>query len=1830
SYNWNFDDGNSSTQQNPNHIFANDITYNVQLNIISDEGCSDSISKSTNIKPLPIVGYINSYLCNNQEISFTDTSSVINPYSITDYIWDFDNGQNSTLTNPTESYTNAGTYNVKLVCTTNFGCKDSTTVALSVTQTDNLSFTASDVCLNEATVLDNTSTYSDQNQTWSWDFGDNNISSDSSTTHSYSDIGNYNISLVVNYGGGQCYDTLVQSTEVFNIPNISFGDSIFTCGAQYLLDAQNTGSTYLWNNNSTNQTLMATSDGDYSVTITNSNSCNFVDSVYIGLNSSVTPNLGPNTSACGSMELNANYAGSTFSWNTGETTQIINADSTGFYKVTVTDANGCSGSDSVIIQINPIPIASFSTQNTCLNTVSSFQNISSISSGSIVSYHYDFDDSGTSNLESPTHSFADIGNYQIVLTITSDSACTKDTSIIHSIYSLPIAGFSNATICDNLEVIFTDTSSISNAYNITNYDWDFDNSMISSAQDTTINFANTGTYNVSLIITSNVGCSDTATNILTIIQNDSVSFNVTNVCSYDSAEFNNTSSLSGDIQWQWNFGNGDNSLLESPKELYGSSGNYMVKLIATYANGQCSDSISKNTEVYSIPQLSFSDTTESCQSTYTLNAQNTGSTYLWSNNSTNQTLIANTEGDYWVKITNQNSCINYDTSYLIFHTPVAPNLGVDTSLCSSLNLNANYSGSIFNWNTGENSQQIIADTSGLYKVTITDANGCSGSDSIYVVINPIPVAAFSTQHSCQNQGSNFQDISSISTGTIASYFYDFGDNQSSNLANPNHNYTSPGNYQVQLTITSDSGCVKDTSIIHNIYESPIVGFQSTTICNNFEIIFNDTSSISNAYTITDYNWDFDNSITSIAQDTSINFINTGTYNISLIATSNMGCSDTAITAIQIAANDTVGFSTNNICLNDTANFINTSSLTEAIQWQWNFGNSNTSYLENPSELYASSGIYNVQLVATYNNGQCTDTLSQNIDIFALPQINFPTSVHTCSSTYILDAQNIGSNYLWSDNSTNQTLAISQAGTYYVEITDNNGCINSDTSNINFKTPVIANLGSDTSSCGVLLLDADNSGSSYSWNTGETTQNINADTSGMYKVTITGTNGCTSNDSVNIYINPIPFAAFTTQHSCQNEGSSFQDASAISSGSISSYLYDFGDNNTSNMANITHQYASPGNYQVQLSITSDSACVNDTTIIHTVYEIPVAGFQTSTLCDNFEVSFVDTSSISNAYSITNYEWDFDNGISSISQDTTVNFANVSSYNVSFIASSNMGCMDTVINTITINLNDSANFNVANVCLYDTAYFNNLSTFDGLVQWHWDFGNGDTSVQEIPKALYSNTGNYTIQLIANYNNGQCFDTTLGSIEIQSLPQINFTDTTETCATTYTLDAQNPGSTYFWSNFSSNQTLTTSNAGTYYVQVTDNNGCENNDTTILIFNTPAIADLGTDTSSCGSFTLDAGSASIYNWNTGDTTQQITITQSGIYSIELTTADGCMDSDTVNVEIFALPIVSLGADIDTCNADSLLLNVGDYSSYLWSNNDTIANTYIYQSGDYWISVNDTNNCNAIDSINISIQYLHTLNIADSLYICPGEDLIVNPNATGAIVNWLGPNNFSQTADSVLVSEIGTYYVEAQVQSCIEKDTFEVVISNMAMVAKFLSASDVETMDSIQFIELSYPDPIYFHWNFDDGTTDTLADPIHLYYLAGTYNVRLIAENSECSAEIIKPIIVIDPAKGPSELIDAKIETDEVITPFIKILNAKLYPNPNDGIFRVEVELSAPSNSQIAVFDLTGKMIYLKDYTNQDRIYERYNFNSLNQGYYIMVIRTLNETKTFKIAVIK
>ncbi len=1831
SYNWNLGDGTNSSLENPTHVFANDISYNVQLHIVSDSGCADDITKTTNIKPLPLVGFSSSYLCDKQEISFNDTSTVVSPYLISSRSWVFGNGQISSAQNPTIDYALSGNYNVKLIATTSFGCSDSITKTITVDPTDTLSFTASDVCFNDTTDFINTSSYSEPNLSWSWNFGDNNISSDSTTQHLYSSTGSYNVSLVVNYHSGQCYDTLIKSTHVHQNPSVNLGTNQSACGS-YILDAQNSGSTYLWSTGGTNQTLSVTNTGTYSVSVTNAYSCEAIDSVNVTIYQNPTPNLGSDTSVCGSLSLDAGYGGNNFQWNSGQTSQTVNIATTGIYSVTVTDQYNCSGSDSVYVTINPFPSANFSVADVCLGQSSDFTNLSTVSSGSILSNTWNFGDQITSSAQNPTHIYSDDISYTAKLKIVTDAGCSDSITKTTYIKPLPDVGFLSSYLCDKQEISFQDTSSVENPYSIASRQWDFANGQTSISQNPTINYALSGNYNVKLIATTSFGCSDSITKTIAVNPTDTLSFTASDVCLNDTTDFINTSTYSeSNLSWSWNFGDNSISSDSTTQHLYSTVGSYNVSLVVNYHGGQCSDTLIQNTQVFDIPNINFGDTITTCGASYTLDAQNTGSTYLWNDNSTLQQLTASTNGDYSVTITNSNSCSFVDSVYIGLNMALVPNIGPDTSVCGTYKIDAAYSGSSYSWNTGATSQLIDADTSGLYKVTITDANGCTGSDSVNIQINPIPIASFSTQNSCLNTTSQFQNTSTINTGTIVSYLYNFGDNTAnSNLANTSHIYLSSGDYQVSLQVTSDSGCVADTAIIHKVYEIPSAGFVTSTLCDNFEVSFYDTTSISNAYTISAYDWHFDNGMSSSAQDTTINYVNTGSYNVSLVVTSNVGCSDTAINTIVVNPNDSIDFSASDVCFNDTTFFTNTSSLSGAVQWNWSFGNGDTKTIKSPYEVYGSAGTFPVRLVATWHNGQCIDSVSKYIVVNNLPVIGFTANIYTCDTNLLLDAQNVGSTYLWSDNSTAQTLTVNTAGTYYVKVTDQNACENSDTTTINFKTPVLVNLGSDTSVCGNMILDAGNSGASYLWNTGAASQTVNADTTRMYKVKVTATNGCIGKDSINIQVNPVPIASFSTQNSCLNVASLFQNTSTINTGNVVSFSYDFGDNTTnSTLANSSHIFASSGNYQVSLQVTSDSGCVADTAIIHTVYGIPSAGFVTSTLCDNFEVSFTDTTSISNAYSLIDWDWDFGNSISSHSQDTSINYNTTGNYNVRLIVTSNVGCSDTIVKSQNIVPNDSVNFFVANFCLNDTMKFNNTSTFSGVVQWHWDFGNGDTSIIKNPKELYSAMGVYQVELNAIYNNGQCYDSLTKTVEVYGLPQINFSDTIETCQSSYTLDAQNPGSNYLWSDYSSNQTLVVYSSGNYFVEVTDTNSCKNSDTTELIFHIPPSPNLGPDTSFCGSYNLDAGSGAIFNWNTSDTTQQLTVTQSGNYWVEVTSFAGCNGYDTVAVQIFPLPSISLGADIDTCNVDSLELSAGNYNSYIWNNNDTASSIYVSQTGSYWVEVTDNNGCNATDSVNISLQFLNQINLSDSLFICPGEDLVVNPKAIGATVNWLGPNNYSQTADSVTISDIGTYYIEANLLSCTERDTFEVAISNMAMITNYLSSSDVNTQDSVLFIELSHPDPIRFHWDFDDGTTDTLSDPIHLFYVEDTFYVSLTATNSQCSSTITKPIAVSKPSKGG--ILNPKTDTDKVVIPiFTKILEAIVYPNPNNGRFTLNVELSALSQMQIAVFDITGKMIFLEDYRQIDKIHKGFDMQSLSQGYYFMVVRIPNEQRTFKIAVIR
>jgi hypothetical protein len=173
-----------------------------------------------------------------------------------------------------------------------------------------------------------------------------------------------------------------------------------------------------------------------------------------------------------------------------------------------------------------------------------------------------------------------------------------------------------------------------------------------------------------------------------------------------------------------------------------------------------------------------------------------------------------------------------------------------------------------------------------------------------------------------------------------------------------------------------------------------------------------------------------------------------------------------------------------------------------------------------------------------------------------------------------------------------------------------------------------------------------------------------------------------------------------------------------------------------------------------------------------------------------------------------------------------------------------------------------------------------------------------------------------------------------------------------------------------------VTADTAGNYRCIVTNGGGADTSSVKVLTVNTlPTVVILGPDTA-CGSALLDEGvgmPGDIYQWSTGDSTQIITVTESGNYRLTVTDGNGCAGSDDIDVVIYPLPYVELGNDTSILAGSSLLLDAGEgHDSYLWSNDSTTRTILVDSTGTglgaatYYVTVTD-DKCESVDSITVT-----------------------------------------------------------------------------------------------------------------------------------------------------------------------------------------------------------------------------------------------------------------------
>ena len=640
------------------------------------------------------------------------------------------------------------------------------------------------------------------------------------------------------------------------------------------------------------------------------------------------------------VQFSDNSSGDVTSWlwdfGDGQTSSSINPQhvytTPGIYSVSLS-VSGVSGSDtktkSSYIRVYEPVIAAFSEDKTqgIAPTSIAFTNTST---GDFSSVLWNFGDGTTSTSQNPIHSFTSGGDYTVTLTVSGLGGTDIEEKLnLIQIFSPVNADFTYSTNTGvyPLSVDFSNTSS-------GDYDtiyWDFGDGSTSSEENPNHIFSTKGNFTVTLTVAGSGG-TDQKSNLITVYNPVSANFSATPITGIAPLSVTFTNQSSGDYSsLLWDFGDGTTSALLNPIHSYTEKGSYTVSLVATGPGGTDELVQTDYINVYSPSQAAFtaSPTTGSFPLTVQFNNTSTG---------------------------------DYDT---------------------------------YIWNFGDGSFSTESDpvheyeAQGVYSVSLT-INGSGGQSQEtkpnYITVYT-PVTAEFSATPAEGQNPLTVDFTNLSSGDFDSFLWEFGDSNTSDLENPTHVYNNAGTYSVSLTVSGPGGTdtLQKTDLIVVTGET-VVDFSSDTQTG----IAPDTITFYNNSTegeFLGFSWDFgDGSPLNTEVEPTHEYTAKGVYTVTLTGIQDDGELQ-AIKTDYITIYEAVTAHFSYLQLDDdllTFQFTNDSS-GDYSEWLWDFGDSTTQNIENPSHTYALEGTYEVSLTVLGNGGTDTYTLiitvSESIEIY---------------------------------------------------------------------------------------------------------------------------------------------------------------------------------------------------------------------------------------------------------------------------------------------------------------------------------------------------------------------------------------------------------------------------------------------------------------------------------------------------------------------------------------------------------------------------------------------------------------------------------------------------------------------------------------------------------------------------------------------------------------------------------------------------------------------------------------------------------------------------------
>ena len=452
-----------------------------------------------------------------------------------------------------------------------------------------------------------------------------------------------------------------------------------------------------------------------------------------------------------------------------------------------------------------------------------------------------------------------------------------------------------------------------------------------------------------LEVESNYGCVDSIIEAVLVHNKPLSDFTVNDDCVNFAANFLNHSLVVGGtiINHEWNFNDGSSlDTTESPNHLYNSDGTYPVSLITT-SNYGCKDTITKPAVRHAMPIANF---------------------------------ITNPE------------CL-YDSVFF--------------QNMSSINASSILTNWI--WNFGDGSILSLSEepkhlynVEGEYDISliVSSNNGCIDDTTLSVVIYPVPVALFSNTTICENTPpTSFFNQSTISTGSLIGWIWNFGDGNTSSLPNPSHSYLTDGVYNVEMIVETDYGCVDSIVNPITVLAKPMANFiaNKTEGCSPVCIDFQDLS-IANGTYIGNWSWILEGNIVRLEENISHCFYNVSNvddkeYDVTLIVTNDLGCKDTLDMSNYIISwhNPIADFEATPEEINMyEAEILIINNSIGSDSYYWNFANTEISTGFEPVIIYQDTGTHEIMLISSTEN-QCVDTAFQLVTVTPVISIYVPSA-----------------------------------------------------------------------------------------------------------------------------------------------------------------------------------------------------------------------------------------------------------------------------------------------------------------------------------------------------------------------------------------------------------------------------------------------------------------------------------------------------------------------------------------------------------------------------------------------------------------------------------------------------------------------------------------------------------------------------------------------------------------------------------------------------------------------------------------------------------------------